>query len=272
MRSERRHELQHNELADWLFTAGQRIKPYQNMITAAVVALVVGVAAYSWWSHNSAAQATLAWTELASAMQSQNPDDALTRVAESYPNTNVAHVATIVVADFRLAQGCDQRFVNRAVAQKDLGSAVASYEKLLEQCRTPSLLERANYGLARAKEALGDLPEARKRYETVAKWPEGTFAAAATQRLHDLNQRETKLMFDDLTSPQYQPNPAFSTQPELQGPSQDFAMPEESPSETLKAKPETKVDEKKPATKVDDKKPATKVDDKKPVKGDEKKK
>ena len=41
MKSERRHELQHNELAEWLFKAGEQLKPYQNLILAAVVVLVV---------------------------------------------------------------------------------------------------------------------------------------------------------------------------------------------------------------------------------------
>ena len=258
MRSERRHELQHNELADWLFTAGQRIKPYQNAILAAVVGIVVLIVAWSWWSRSSAAQTAQAWTDLTNGMEGENLD-ALTRVIEAYPNTNVAHVATILVADTRLAQGCEQRFINRAVATKELSSAVTSYSAVLEQCRTPSLLERATFGLARAKEAQGDLEAAKKNYEIVAKWPDGTYAAAASQRLDDLNQRETKLMFDDLCDPNFNPNPSFSNEAEPQGPTPRFEQPAEPPTG-------------KPATKVDDKKPATKVDNKKPEKGEVKKK
>ena len=41
MKSERRHELQHNELADWLIKAGQQIKPYQNAMLAGAVALFI---------------------------------------------------------------------------------------------------------------------------------------------------------------------------------------------------------------------------------------
>jgi hypothetical protein len=268
MRSERRHELQHNELAEWLFKAGQRVKPYQNAILAAVVALVVVVAAYTVWSRTSAAKTAAAWTDLANAMDSPNPDDALASVIESHPNTSVAYVAALLSADERLARGCNERFGSKAVSQRELNSAIASYSSVLEQCRTPALRERATYGLARAKEAQGDLAEAKKNYETVATWPDGTYASAANQRLDDLKQRETKIMFDDLRN--YEAVAAFSEQPEVPGLTPNFdreSVPEEKPIKTPDTKPTTKVDDKKPATKVDDKKPATKVDDKKPAKG-----
>ena len=45
MKSERRHELQHNELAEWLAKSAQAIKPYQNIIFAAVVLVLIGVVA-----------------------------------------------------------------------------------------------------------------------------------------------------------------------------------------------------------------------------------
>ena len=105
MRSERRHELQHNELADWLFKAGQWIKPYQNTIFAAVVALVVVIGGYTLWSRNAATKAAEAWTDLANGMQSPNPDDALTRVLEDNFNTNVGYMAAVLLGDERLSHG-----------------------------------------------------------------------------------------------------------------------------------------------------------------------
>ena len=84
MKSERRHELQHNELADWLAKSAEAIKPYQNMIFAAVVVVLVGVVGYTVWSRMSAAQTTQAWDELSTAIESGNVAK-LAKVIEDYP-------------------------------------------------------------------------------------------------------------------------------------------------------------------------------------------
>jgi hypothetical protein len=257
MKSERRHELQHNTLAEWLFTTGQRLRPYQNVILAAAVVLAVVIAVYVVVSRTSAARSATAWTELTGGLQGENLD-ALTRVAETYPSTNVGRMAAVVAADMRLKEGCDQRFVNKALANRELNEAIKSYQAALKDCRTPALQERATFGLARAKEAQGtsaDLEAAAKYYEDiVTKWPEGTFAAAAKQRLADFGQRETKMMFDDLAK--FDPKPSFSDQPEMMvtPPSFGEKLPEESPLDSLKPTP-TKGDEKADEKKGVEKKP-----------------
>jgi len=73
MKSERRHELQHNALADWLVKAGETTKPYQNIMLASIVLVVVALAAYSWMSRESSAQTTQAWDDLNTALDSGNP-------------------------------------------------------------------------------------------------------------------------------------------------------------------------------------------------------
>jgi hypothetical protein len=270
MKSERRHELQHNELADWIFTTGQNIKPYQNAILAAVVALIVAVGAYSWWSRSSATKAAEAWAEVTNGLQSDNPD-MLASVAETNPNSNVGFVASVALADVYLAKGCDARMVDKAASQKALSSAIKAYTAILEQCKTPSLRERATFGVARAFETQCDLEAALKRYEEIVNnWPEGTYAAAAKQRLHDLHQHDTKKMYDDLHN--YEPKPSFTNEMGGTGLPSGFDLPEEKPIDSPKTKPEPKADQKKPVTKADQKKPVTKTDEKKPEKGTEKKK
>jgi hypothetical protein len=244
MKSERRHELQHNELAEWLFKAGQEVKPYQNYALAAVVAVVVLMAVYSVMSRASAAKNAQAWDELITSVDTQNTSS-MTKVAETYPGTDVAYMASVVAADFGLAEGCEQRFANKAQAMKALSGAVASYSMVLDQCRTPSLIERATYGLARAKETQGDLGAATDLYGKVAAG-KGTYAGAASDRLQDLQLRDTKLMFDYLSH--LDPKPSFSNQPGI-GLSPNFGgetVPEEGPIVTPEPKSQTKPDAKKP--------------------------
>jgi hypothetical protein len=208
MKSERRHELQHNELADWLFRTGEQAKPYQNLILAGVVIVVVGVMVSWWWVRTSTQRTAQAWTELGTALNSNSPD-LLSAVADEYPNTSVGDTAAALLGDVRLFEGCDRRFSSLTIAQKDLKNASESYSKIRENSRSDSLRERATYGLARVKETLGDLEAATQLYkEILTSWPHGPYAPAAKQRLQDFERPETKLMFGDLR--RYEPKGEFS--------------------------------------------------------------
>ncbi len=46
MKAERRHELQHNELADWLAATAERLRPYSRAILGVTIAAVVLLLAY----------------------------------------------------------------------------------------------------------------------------------------------------------------------------------------------------------------------------------
>jgi len=221
MKRERRHELQHNELADWLAKAIERLKPYQNVIVAAVVVVLLAAAGYALISHSSEAKTTQAWDQLESGLESGNPSS-LTQVMDDYPNTNVGDVAAVVSADLRLADGCNRLFQDKAVAQQQLSQAVELYGKELEQAGDPSLRQRATFGLARAWEAQGDLDAATRRYqEVVDKWPHGAFAAAARERLDDLKRPAVRQLYDDLRK--FNPKPVASRESELPGEMPSFA-------------------------------------------------
>jgi hypothetical protein len=274
MKSERRHELQHNELADWLAKTGDDIKPYQNYILLGVVAVVVVVVGYTLWSRSAAATTTKAWTELGAAMQSGDTD-ALAQVIKAYPNTNVAYVGSVVAADLHLAKGCDQRFKSKSAAQQELSSAIALYDTVLKQCRTQSLLARATYGMARAKETQCDRDAAKKLYEeVVAKWPEGTYASATQEHLQELAQRETGQILDKLKDPNFSPTPSFTSPSDsmMQPGFESISEPAEGSAVIPDTKPAAKADDKKPAAKSDAVKPAAKAEEKKPEKAADTKK
>ena len=229
MKSERRHELQHNELADWLFTAGERLKPYQNLILTVVAAAVVAVAGYSWWSRTSAARSSQAWTELSAGLEKGDLGTLNTLVDDS-PDSVIGQTSAAILGDFHLAAGCNQRFANMALANNELKDAGRFYEKVLDKSQSPSLLERATYGLARVKETQGELEDATKKYnEVVAKWPDGAFAGAAKRRLEDFKRLDTKLMFGDLRK--FEPKPSFTDEPSALGPQPSFnePLPDEPP-------------------------------------------
>lgn len=147
MKSERRHELQHNELAEWLATSFETIKPYQNIILAAVAAILVAVLGYTLWSRDVASRTSQAWDQFNAVVQSRDPAK-LAKLTEEYPNTPVGTMAAVVAADGHLQEGCDRLFVNKALAQQELTKAIELYHLVLQQTQMPLQLERATFGLA----------------------------------------------------------------------------------------------------------------------------
>ncbi len=232
MKSERRHELQHNALADWMAQTGKELKPYQNLIWSVVVIGLVTFAAYTWWSRTSASQAAKAWGEFNDGMETGDLTE-LTQVIESYPDTKVAHTATVLSGDYRLISGCDRLFENKAIGEQQLSKAIILYESDRRQSKSSMLLERATFGLARAKEAKGVLEEAERYYrEVVANWPNGAYAAVANQRLDELKRPEIKRLYDDFRN--FDPVPAFSNEFDVPGQRPGFDMkdvPKEKPTE-----------------------------------------
>ena len=211
MKSERRHELQHNELAEWLFKTGEQIKPHQNLIMAAVVAIAVTIIGYTWWTRHAASRINQGWTELDRAMDAGSPD-LFGAIADEYPDTVVGQTAAVLLGNLRLSAACNQRFASATLAQRELKAAQDSYAKVLEDNISEALRERATYGMARVRETDGKIDAAKQLYsEMVSQWPNGAFTAAAKQRLADFKDPETKLMFASLHK--YEPKGGFSKEP-----------------------------------------------------------
>jgi hypothetical protein len=228
-------------LADWLANVFETIQPYQNAVLAVVVAVLIAMVGYAWWARESANEAAQAWSSLATILDSGNMGK-LASVAEDYPNTNAAHMAAVVLADYRLGEGCNRLFSNKSTAQTELSKAIDLYQRISAGCRVPSLTERATFGLARAYEAKGDLAPAENFYnELVTTWPEGAYTSAAKERLADLGRPATKKLYDDFAK--FDPKPAFSDMPG-EKPSFDLnSLPSEgtlAPPEASKPKPEEK--------------------------------
>jgi tetratricopeptide (TPR) repeat protein len=242
MKSERRHELQHNALAEWLINSFKTIQPYQNLILAAVAAVLVAVLGYTLWSRDAASRTSQAWDQFNAVLQSRDPAK-LAKLTEEYPNTPVGTTAAVVAADGHLQEGCERLFVNKALAQQELTKAIELYHLVLQQSQTPMQLERATFGLARAQEAKGDLETAEKLYgEVAARWPNGTFFAAANERLQDLKRPATKRFYDQFAH--FDPKPAFTGKPGEKPAFDMKSLPNDGPPSVSDLKLDTKPAEK----------------------------
>ena len=69
MKSEERHKLQQNALAEWLNETFVAIRPYQNAIVAVIIVLILAVIFFVWWTSESASQSSKTWTQLFTAVK-----------------------------------------------------------------------------------------------------------------------------------------------------------------------------------------------------------
>jgi len=233
MKSKRRHELQHNALADWLIKTGKTLAPYQNHITWGVVIVLVVIAVWMVWNKTTGSRMAAAWAQFGRGLDERNIEQ-IANVAKDYPGTNAARMAKLVIADERLANGCDQMFRDKAVAQQALNQAIQAYQAELRDSRGDMFHERATFGLARATEAKGeDLKAAEELYQKIVdKWPHGAFGQAAKHRLADLQRQEIKQLYDDFRN--FNPKPTVPDEPVFSGPKPKFDesdMPKERPGE-----------------------------------------
>jgi tetratricopeptide (TPR) repeat protein len=223
MKSQRRHELQTNMLADWLGEWLGRIKPYQNAILATAILVVVVVLGFMWWRNRSASLAAEAW---ASVRLNEDAPQAYEDVAQRFPKTPAGEWSAILAADQYLLIGAIQLFHNKAMAVQALGRAEGLYLKALQEGSTPMAQERATFGLARTLECEGRLDDAVKRYqEVVERWPTGMFRAAAEDRIRDLGKESIKRFYDDFAKFNPKP-PAKEAGP---GPKSKLGPPPENP-------------------------------------------
>jgi hypothetical protein len=221
MKGQRRHELERNELADWLAKTFAAIKPYQNAILGVLLLVVVAGVGYSWWARQSAESRGAGWDTLNEAFGRLAQDQASARdfenIAREHPDTDVALWARVMAGDLHLTFGCDMLFVNKGVANQELRAAEDNYLDVLGAERGSSeFREQATFGLARAREAQGNLQKAMEHYEGVrTEWPDGPYAKAATARLEDLKRPETRLLYDRFAK--FDPKPLSAPEPEVPG-------------------------------------------------------
>lgn len=197
MKTERRHELATNDLADWLGDKIEELKPYSTAIWGTILAVVAVIFAFIYWSRNSEARLERTWDSYFNASRENAPED-LKSVAETYPEAPAGLWARLTLADMRLTSGVDALFNDHQASQEALKEAIEAYEFVIKHAPSDSLLvERATFGLGEAYESQNELDKARTQYETVEKnWPGGAFSTQAKQRLNDLNKPATKQFYD----------------------------------------------------------------------------
>ena len=184
MNSERRHELQENELAVHLARINKAIEPYSKLIAVVVGAVVLGVIALALYQSKTSGDRSDATLALIEASQRQDPSD-LAQIAASYPKTSAAAWAKLYEGNTLLAEAIQSLFVDRTTAEDSIRQARSAYNTAIAMSDDRIIRSRAHFGLARASEALGEIETAIREYEATELARESESMVALARRRID---------------------------------------------------------------------------------------
>jgi hypothetical protein len=184
MKTKRRHELETNQLADWLGGMVERVRPRANLILTVVVVVLVVLLAGNFLVRRTRSRGQAAWTALVTA----NTPTELAAVGDDYPDSPAGKWGLLRSGDLELAMGMRRLLTNREEALVNLRAAQRTYERLVNGAADSPLVEqRAGMGLAKTLEALGEIQAATEAYQAILdRYPDGLFADEAKDRLEAL--------------------------------------------------------------------------------------
>jgi hypothetical protein len=237
MKSEHRHELKTNELAEWLGNLPQWTKDNLTTILVVVAVVVAGATFLIWRSYNKnvvQVRGHLEFSNLldqlsASKLQVLNaqgqgqdlsfillqPANSLGNFAQNTSNNRMAALALIKQAE---ALRTELHYRPGSITEQDLtnqiNQAKVAYTGAVEKSSAnASLKAMAEFGLGLCEEELSNFQEARQIYQAIVANAgyEGTVAnAAARHRLETMDDYRQKVVFKPA------PEPAAATQPTIQ--------------------------------------------------------
>jgi hypothetical protein len=157
MKSEHRHELKTNDLeriaSEWGHTTERFVQENVMLIVAAAIVIIIAAGGLVYWRSASGSAGQQGWREFADASKTADYGN----VADKYAGTVAGAWARLLEGEMELSAGIRSSFTDRSAGRSDLKKAQENFEKLIADKATPSdAMERALFGLARAKEALPD--------------------------------------------------------------------------------------------------------------------
>ena len=228
MKSEHRHELKTNELAEWLGNLPQWTKENLTTILVVVAVVVVGATFLTWRTYNKnvvQVRGHLEFSNLldqltASKLQVQNaqgqgqdlsfmllqPANSLGNFAQNTSNNRMAALALIKQGE---ALRTELHYRPGLISEQDLTSQInqakAAYAGAVQKSSAnASLKATAEFGLGLCEEELSNFQEAQQIYQGIVANAgyEGTVANAAAQhRLDTMDDYRQKAVFKPAPEP-----------------------------------------------------------------------
>lgn len=189
MKAEKRHELEKNELADWIGEHIEAAKPYAPTIGIVLVGGTLAALLAIYLMGTSGTAAARAWSSYFTAVNERDPEIPLEQFVKELPDTPASLWAEQALGDINLIQGSQALFSNREEAKKLLDKAEASLTKVNAEAKNPMLQARAKLSLAKLYEAKCLPEKAKKFYEEVVQLEKdsaiGKLAQQGVKRMSD---------------------------------------------------------------------------------------
>jgi hypothetical protein len=201
MKSEHRHQLETNILADWLGKQLEGLEQHKTTIVAAFAILVALGLVVVFATSGEDPVASQQWSFYHAAFANPDPTTFLAGILDKNTSSNSATLWTKkTLADRYLGRGTQMLFLNKTEAVEKLEEAQKLYTDVERSAGSNlELLHEARFGLARVMESLDRGDEAKKIYVNLAKLgPEtslGKAAADAIKRLENPRNIETLAWF-----------------------------------------------------------------------------
>jgi tetratricopeptide (TPR) repeat protein len=237
MKSEHRHELKTNELADWIAHFPQWAEENRNTLLMVAAIVVVAVVVYFWSYYRKNVVSVGRQTRLTSlltqvqqktndvaraAMQNNDESFALLPIADDLQQfaqgTSDDNAAALALLQRGEALRAELHYRLADISADELDRQIAkardSYQQALERAKAnPTLAASAQFGLGLCEEELRHFDQAAQMYREVAQKPEyaGTVGqAAAAYRLTIMDDFKTPVVFKPAP-----PQPPQATQPPM---------------------------------------------------------
>lgn len=211
MKTERRHELQKNELADWIGHQFDRVRPHgKTILAASILGAAVIIAAMVILQDREVSQDT-AWTDFHMYAGSRD-SSALAELAKQHSGTQVGLWAREAQARLDLERGIASLYTNRDDAMMALNDARKGFADVVAGATSkPELLQLALFGLGEAQEAAGNLDAAREYYQQVSeKFPDTVIGKQAASRLKTLKDPKVVSFYNWFAKQKPRPSSQFS--------------------------------------------------------------
>ena len=164
MKSERKHTLESNLLADKIEQLAINLKKALPAILAVTAVVVVGLLSYGFYASVKEKESAKGWTALYFA-DTETAD--LTAISSDFSGSSASLWAKQTAGDANMSRALEKVYLDRDLAEQFYKEAAAEYRVPAEKSTDPFLAGRANFGLAQASEGMGDLEQALSYYRKV---------------------------------------------------------------------------------------------------------
>jgi hypothetical protein len=242
MKSEHRHDLKTNELAEWIAHLPQWARENGRVViyVSVIAVLVIGSGLWYWRKVTAEAVrqqldftnfvARLSQNKIQILMNQQRGTDtsyslieaatALGTIADGAKDGDMAALALIKQAEARRANlHYRQQTVNQTDLQRTINEVNTVYNKAIEKATgNPSLTAMARFGLVLCEEELGNFGGAQQIYSDIvanSDFEGTTVVAKARQRLGTMADYQRRIIFKAMPRPKQPPADVFQPPADL---------------------------------------------------------